>query len=57
MQIGQARGLLEEVIDEMAMYGAARSDAWYDSERGERFTERLETLEEILDLLHALPEA
>jgi len=55
--IGQARKLLAEIAEEMATYEAAHSDAWHESERGERFMERLETLEESLDLLRHLPEA
>ena len=57
MLIGQARGLLEGVAGEMTTYESARSDTWHDSERGERFMERLETLEESLDLLRQLVEA
>jgi hypothetical protein len=51
---GQAHGILERVVGEMAAYGAERTDAWHDSERGERFSERVEVLEEVLDLLHDL---
>jgi len=49
--LGQAQGLLEEIVRAMATHEAARSDTWHESARGERFTERLEALEEILDLL------
>jgi hypothetical protein len=57
MLIGQARCLLEGVAGEMTTYESARSDAWHDAASGERFMERLETLEESLDLLRALAEA
>jgi len=55
--ISQASMLLEGVAGEMTAYESARSDAWHDSERGERFMERLETLEECLELLRQLSEA
>ncbi len=55
--IGQARALLETVAGEMTHHEAARSEAWHDSERGERFAERQETLEEALALLSDLAEA
>jgi hypothetical protein len=42
------------MASEMAVYGTTRSDTWHESERGEQFTERVETLEEILDLLRDL---
>lgn len=51
---GQAHGLLAAVAEEMAHYWDARSEAWQDSERGERFTEKTEALEEILDRIHEL---
>lgn len=47
----QARKLLDGVSEEMASYWDARSEAWQNSERGERLTEQMETLAEILDLL------
>ena len=51
---GQAKGILAGVAGEMAAYGEARSDAWHESERGEQFSEQMEALEEILDLLRDL---
>ncbi len=55
--LDEARGLLEAVAEEMTTCAAARSDAWHDSERGEQFTERCETVEEALELLRSLSEA
>lgn len=55
--IRQAHGLLADVAEEMARYETARSDAWHDSERGERFQERCEGLHEALSLLDDLAEA
>jgi hypothetical protein len=53
----EARKLVEEVADEMATQAAARADAWYDSACGEQFTERLEMVDEALDLLRTVSEA
>ena len=50
----QALAILDGIAGEMAINGEARSDAWHESERGEQFTERMEALEEILDLLRDL---
>jgi hypothetical protein len=55
--LNEARGLLEEIAEEMTTYEAARSDAWHDSERGEQFSERCQMVEEALDLLRSLSEA
>ena len=52
----QVQGQLEGVAEEMADYRDERSEAWQNSERNERFTERLEALEELIDLLRDLPE-
>lgn len=52
--LGHARTLLATVATEMTMYGEKRSNAWQESERGETFTERMETVEAILDLLEEL---
>jgi len=55
--ITQAQALLETVAEEMATYEAARAETWHDTERGERFTERSELVEEALELVRALTEA
>jgi len=55
--ITQARLLLHDVAAEMAAYEAARSEAWHDSEGGERFTERSEMLQDALSLLGDLTDA
>ena len=52
--LGHARFLLATVTREMTTYGTERSNAWQESERGETFTERIETVEAILDLLEEL---
>jgi len=52
----QVQGQLEVVAEEMADYRDERSDTWQNSERCERFTERLEALEEFIELLRDLPE-
>jgi hypothetical protein len=55
--IRHAHTLLATVAAEMAAYERQRSDAWHDSDHGERFLERSESLEEVLLLLHDLAEA
>ena len=52
--LGEAHGLLTMVADEMTTSWDARSDAWQESERGDAFTERIETLEAMLDQLGEL---
>ena len=49
--LAQARSLTEMVVSEMASYYDERSEGWQSSERGESFTEKLETLEEITALM------
>ena len=51
----QARTLLETITVEMDSYYEERTEVWQDSERGESFTERLESIEEIVTLLRDLP--
>ena len=53
--IRQARTLLETISAEMAAYYEERSESWQNSERGENFTERLESIEELITLLRDLP--
>jgi len=53
--IRQARTLFETITNEMAAYYEERSESWKDSERGENFTERLESIEEMVNLILELP--
>jgi formate dehydrogenase maturation protein FdhE len=46
-----AAALLEGAVTEMADYADARSSAWQESERGEAFAERLETLTQLSEQL------
>lgn len=45
--VQMAAALLETAVTEMADYADARSQAWQQSERGDTFTERLETLTQL----------
>jgi hypothetical protein len=49
--IGQGRSLLETVVSEMEAYRDEKSEEWQESERGERFAERMEVIEEIVSLM------
>lgn len=51
----QAASLLEEVASEMESYHTQRSDAWRDSERGEAFTEIMESVAEAARALGEIP--
>ena len=51
----QACTLLETITVEMDAYYEERSESWKDSERGENFTERLESIEEMVNLILELP--
>lgn len=51
----QAVSLLEEVASEMETYHTQRSDAWRDSERGEVFTEIMESITEAARALGEIP--
>jgi hypothetical protein len=53
--MGQARTLLETITAEMDSYYEQRTEGWQNSERGESFTERLESIEEIVTLLRDPP--
>lgn len=57
LRLGQAQALLEAVAAAMAVYAAARTAAWHDSERGDQFAERQEALDEAISLLRDLAEA
>lgn len=52
--IGQGRSLLETVVSEMEAYRDEKSQEWQESERGERFAERMELIEEIVSLMQDL---
>jgi len=48
---GQALSLVEQMAQEMEVYYDQRSEAWQDSERGEAFTEVMESLTQIAEAL------
>jgi hypothetical protein len=52
--IAAARSLLERVSEEMEDYYQDRSESWRESERGERFGERLEEIQDVLEGLRGL---
>lgn len=52
--LGQARSLLTNINSEMEIYWEDRSEEWQNSERGENFTERMESIMEIATLLQDL---
>ena len=43
--------ILDAAISEMEAYSEQRADAWHDSERGEAFTEMMESMSEITQAL------
>lgn len=47
----QALSLLEQIASEIECYCNQHSDAWQDSDRGEAFTEAMDTLGQIADEL------
>jgi hypothetical protein len=51
----QARNALQTMLDEMEAYRDERSDTWQESERGEAFQERMDTLEGFIGELDELP--
>jgi hypothetical protein len=53
--VGQALALLETITVEMDSYYEERTEGWQDSERGESFTERMESIEDIVTLIRDLP--
>jgi len=53
--IGQACTLLDSVAAEMESYHEERSENWQESERGELFSERMESVEEAAEALRDIP--
>jgi hypothetical protein len=51
----QALGLIEMVAQEMETYHDQRSEQWQGSERGEAFTETLESLADTVAALRDIP--
>lgn len=51
---GAALALLADVHHEMEDYYQERSESWQESERGEVFTERMDALDEIIEMLEAM---
>jgi hypothetical protein len=49
--VQMAATLLETAVSEMADYADARSQTWQESERGDTFAERLETLTQLSEQL------
>jgi hypothetical protein len=45
---------ISTVNEEMDDYGSQRSDAWQQSERGERFTERMLAISDMVEALESL---
>ena len=43
----QAQALLDTAVTEMQTYYEQRTETWQEGERGERFLERLEALQEL----------
>ena len=52
--MGATLTMLANIHREMDDYHQERSESWRDSDRGEAFLERMDTLEEIIDLLETL---
>ena len=50
----QACSMVETAIGEMEAYYEEKSEAWQDSERGERLSEKLESAQEIAALMRDL---
>lgn len=50
----QCTSILDAAVAEMEVYHDQRSDAWQDSERGEEFTEMMESMAEIAAALRDL---
>jgi hypothetical protein len=46
----QTTALLEQIVSEMAAYSDGRSERWLESEVAENFQERLDRLQEIIEL-------
>jgi hypothetical protein len=52
--IEQAHSLIQTVREEMQLYYDERTDQWQESERGEKHSEMMEMLEEIVYLMQDL---
>lgn len=52
--IKSAQAALQTAHDQMEAYFADRSDRWQESDRGEQFQERIDSLENLLEDLAAL---
>lgn len=52
--IGRGLSLLGCIISEMEAYYEERSEKWQNSERGEVFNERKESLQEVAELMQDL---
>ena len=52
--IRDSRCLLDSVNHEMESYYEERSERWQESDRGERLTEMMESIEEITTMMHDL---
>jgi len=55
VMLRQALTLLETITLEMDDYYEERSESWQESERGENFTEKSESIKEAAGLLQDLP--
>lgn len=55
--IANAAELLAMVVDEMQQYHDDRSEAWQESDKAERFLERLEAIREVHDTVTELSTA
>jgi len=53
-QMQQARGLLQAAHQEMSDYYTDRSDAWQESGNGDDFQARMESVDELVNLLNDL---
>lgn len=51
----QALSILEEVTGEMEVYFNQRSEAWWDSDRGETFAEMMEAVADIVEAVKEVP--
>lgn len=50
----QASRLLEQARDEMQVYYEARSEQWQESDKGESFKDRIDSLEQLISDLAAV---
>jgi hypothetical protein len=50
----QAHWLIEMTVSEMQAYSDERSDEWQEGDKGELFTNRIESLQDLLDALDEL---